>query len=164
MCQSHTGRLTGLWFLPKPAFGLNTNDDDIFRIKRLKSLFHPVPSTDAFSWNTYYPLTKLLYFIVHTVGDLKSPASNPALSSLPLLYSCSQHMPEINYIYIFQSLWAAYNLLYFMTYHTATNCTINTDAATAPDTKNTDGWRYTLFVTSNFSSVFVVYLRQSFLY
>ena len=22
------GRLTGLWFLPKPAFGLNTNDDD----------------------------------------------------------------------------------------------------------------------------------------
>ena len=28
MCQSHTGRLTGLWFLPKPAFGLNTNDDD----------------------------------------------------------------------------------------------------------------------------------------
>jgi hypothetical protein len=27
-CQSHTGRLTGLWFLPKPAFGLNTNDDD----------------------------------------------------------------------------------------------------------------------------------------
>ena len=29
MYQSHTGRLTGLWFLPKPAFGLNTNDDDI---------------------------------------------------------------------------------------------------------------------------------------
>ena len=28
MCQSHTGRLTGRWFLPKPAFGLNTNDDD----------------------------------------------------------------------------------------------------------------------------------------
>ena len=28
MCQSHTGRLTGLWFLPNPAFGLNTNDDD----------------------------------------------------------------------------------------------------------------------------------------
>ena len=28
MCQSHTGRLTGLWFLPKPAFGLNTDDDD----------------------------------------------------------------------------------------------------------------------------------------
>ena len=28
MCQSHTGRLTGLWFLPKPAFGLSTNDDD----------------------------------------------------------------------------------------------------------------------------------------
>ena len=28
MCQSHTGRLTGLWFLPKPAVGLNTNDDD----------------------------------------------------------------------------------------------------------------------------------------
>ena len=28
MCQSHTGRLTGLWFLSKPAFGLNTNDDD----------------------------------------------------------------------------------------------------------------------------------------
>jgi hypothetical protein len=28
VCQSHTGRLTGLWFLPKPAFGLNTNDDD----------------------------------------------------------------------------------------------------------------------------------------
>ena len=28
MYQSHTGRLTGLWFLPKPAFGLNTNDDD----------------------------------------------------------------------------------------------------------------------------------------
>ena len=28
MCQSHTGRLTGLWFLLKPAFGLNTNDDD----------------------------------------------------------------------------------------------------------------------------------------
>jgi hypothetical protein len=24
----HTGRLTGLWFLPKPAKGLNTNDDD----------------------------------------------------------------------------------------------------------------------------------------
>ena len=30
MCQSHTGRLAGLWFLPKPAFGLNTNDDDIY--------------------------------------------------------------------------------------------------------------------------------------
>ena len=30
MCQSHTGRLTGLWFLPKPAFGLNTTDDDIY--------------------------------------------------------------------------------------------------------------------------------------
>ena len=28
MCQSHTGRLTGLWFLSKPAFGLNTNDDE----------------------------------------------------------------------------------------------------------------------------------------
>ena len=28
MCQSHTGHLTGLWFLPKPAFALNTNDDD----------------------------------------------------------------------------------------------------------------------------------------
>ena len=28
MCQSHAGRLTGLWFLPEPAFGLNTNDDD----------------------------------------------------------------------------------------------------------------------------------------
>ena len=28
MCQSHTGRLTGLWFLPKPAFELNANDDD----------------------------------------------------------------------------------------------------------------------------------------
>ena len=28
MFQSHTGRLTGLWFLPKPAFGLNTDDDD----------------------------------------------------------------------------------------------------------------------------------------
>ena len=26
--QSHTGRLTGLWFLPKLAFGLNTNDGD----------------------------------------------------------------------------------------------------------------------------------------
>ena len=26
MCQSHTGRLTGLWFLPKPAFGLHTNE------------------------------------------------------------------------------------------------------------------------------------------
>jgi hypothetical protein len=25
MCQSHTGHLTGLWFLPKPAQGLNTN-------------------------------------------------------------------------------------------------------------------------------------------
>ena len=31
MCQSHTGRLTGLWFLPKPAFGLNTNDDDTYK-------------------------------------------------------------------------------------------------------------------------------------
>ena len=29
MCQSHTGCLTGLWFLPKLAFGLNTNDDMI---------------------------------------------------------------------------------------------------------------------------------------
>ena len=28
MCQSHTGRLTGLWFLPKPAFGLNTNNNN----------------------------------------------------------------------------------------------------------------------------------------
>ena len=33
MCQSHTGRLTGLWFLPKPAFGLNTNDDDDYIVK-----------------------------------------------------------------------------------------------------------------------------------
>jgi hypothetical protein len=24
-CQSHTGHLTGLWFLPKPAQGLNSN-------------------------------------------------------------------------------------------------------------------------------------------
>jgi hypothetical protein len=24
-CQSHFGRLTELWFLPKPAHGLNTN-------------------------------------------------------------------------------------------------------------------------------------------
>jgi hypothetical protein len=24
-CQSHAGRLTGLWLLPKPAQGLNTN-------------------------------------------------------------------------------------------------------------------------------------------
>jgi hypothetical protein len=24
-CESVTGRLTGLWFLPKPAQGLNTN-------------------------------------------------------------------------------------------------------------------------------------------
>jgi hypothetical protein len=28
VCQSHTGRLTGLWFLPKLAQRLNTNDDD----------------------------------------------------------------------------------------------------------------------------------------
>ena len=28
MCQSHTGRLTGLWFLPKPAFGLNTTTNN----------------------------------------------------------------------------------------------------------------------------------------
>jgi hypothetical protein len=25
-CQSHTGRLTGLWFLLTPAQGLNTNE------------------------------------------------------------------------------------------------------------------------------------------
>ena len=37
VCQSHTGRLTGLWFLPKPAFGLNTNDDDILIFKFLDS-------------------------------------------------------------------------------------------------------------------------------
>jgi hypothetical protein len=28
--QSHTGRLTGLWFLPKPAQGLNTNQSIIY--------------------------------------------------------------------------------------------------------------------------------------
>ena len=38
MCQSHTGRLTGLWFLPKPAFGLNTNDDDIYIQKNLNCI------------------------------------------------------------------------------------------------------------------------------
>ena len=27
-CQSHTGRLTGLWFLPKLAQGLNTNNNN----------------------------------------------------------------------------------------------------------------------------------------
>ena len=37
MCQSHTGRLTGLWFLPKPAFGLNTNDDDMWNYFSLLS-------------------------------------------------------------------------------------------------------------------------------
>jgi hypothetical protein len=26
--QSHTGRLTGLWFLPKLAQGLNNNNND----------------------------------------------------------------------------------------------------------------------------------------
>ena len=28
VCQSHTGRLTGLWFLPYPAFGLNTTTNN----------------------------------------------------------------------------------------------------------------------------------------
>ena len=36
--QSHTGRLTGLWFLPKPAFGLNTNNNNnISRTAQLTS-------------------------------------------------------------------------------------------------------------------------------
>jgi len=26
VCQNHTGRVTGLWFLPSPAFRLNTNE------------------------------------------------------------------------------------------------------------------------------------------
>jgi len=26
VCQSHTGHMTGLWFLPSPAFKLNTNE------------------------------------------------------------------------------------------------------------------------------------------
>ena len=38
MCQSHTGRLTGLWFLPKPTFGLNTNGDGLEGIIRYKRL------------------------------------------------------------------------------------------------------------------------------
>ena len=42
MCQSHTGRLTELWFLPKPAFGLNTTNNnkyyDIF-LRILVSVF-----------------------------------------------------------------------------------------------------------------------------
>jgi hypothetical protein len=30
--QSHTGRLTGLWFLPKLAQGLNTNNKNNFSL------------------------------------------------------------------------------------------------------------------------------------
>ena len=29
-------RLTGLWFLLKPAFGLNTNDDDIYKYRKME--------------------------------------------------------------------------------------------------------------------------------
>ena len=28
VCQSHTGHMTGLWFLPTRLLRLNTNDDD----------------------------------------------------------------------------------------------------------------------------------------
>ena len=28
VCQSHTGHMTGLWFLPAQPLRLNTNDDD----------------------------------------------------------------------------------------------------------------------------------------
>jgi hypothetical protein len=34
--QSHTGRLTGLWFLPKLAQGLNTNNNNVHFKNSLK--------------------------------------------------------------------------------------------------------------------------------
>jgi hypothetical protein len=37
--QSHTGRLTGLWFLPKLAQGLNTNNNNKMRVFILSITF-----------------------------------------------------------------------------------------------------------------------------
>ena len=31
VCQSHTGHMTGLWFLPTRPLRLNTNDDDYLK-------------------------------------------------------------------------------------------------------------------------------------
>jgi hypothetical protein len=42
--QSHTGRLTGLWVLPKPAQRLNTNDDHVLAHTRHTTFNENSPS------------------------------------------------------------------------------------------------------------------------
>ena len=82
MCQSHTGRLTGLWFLPKPAFGLNTNDDDIYIYSLgAKGLikYSPIPNLDS-SFCLYHRI-QTKYETHHDVcevssGDKMATASN----------------------------------------------------------------------------------------
>ena len=67
MYQSHTGRLTGLWFLPKPAFGLNTNDDDDFWTARhvTWNIHHLGVLTIRRLWTTPINLLLLYYKYVY---------------------------------------------------------------------------------------------------
>ena len=58
MYQSHTGRLAGLWFLPKPAFRLNTNDDDVLAVRGFFNERWIAPSVEGSS----SPAFKLLFW------------------------------------------------------------------------------------------------------
>jgi len=50
--QSHTGHLTGLWFLPKLTQGLNTNNNKNNNLVSFKTCLHGVSCLeDAFIWS-----------------------------------------------------------------------------------------------------------------
>ena len=70
--QSHTGRLTGLWFLPKLAFGLNTNDDNTITISRTKKKFQGLPAG-------FLLLHSFLSFIPNSGGNYDHSSPSPSL-------------------------------------------------------------------------------------
>ena len=69
MCQSRTGRLTGLWFLPKPAFGLNTNNDD----DPILYMFHLAEPVAVYIEDTRVPDCHFLQLVVHSDDGLVIP-------------------------------------------------------------------------------------------
>ena len=89
MCQSHTGRLTGLWFLPKLAFGLNTNDGDY-------SVLVSPEDGPIMGWNMYRRhvgniillavkpfVLSLCYYVIKEHNTMSYSMINPTVYRLP---------------------------------------------------------------------------------
>ena len=95
MCQSHTGRLTGLWFLPKPAFGLNTNDDVQIGYGRVKKIFWTELEQECNKHNFLLISTCILFWLVVLVSNQKVELAAPTLT-LFMFSSCTTSINRLS--------------------------------------------------------------------